>query len=309
MEPVVLRGEMPDPTRIPEGCRFHPRCPAARRRLRCGRRGRRGLPSTPLAIVPDVHAATTWPATWSGRERVSRLQSALPREMYVDDAAGRASASGCCSRRGRASAGSTTWGSSEPGQPGGRRRRGGVGAAHPRRGGSPRGVQRVPAPRLADRADRARRRDGLLGGRRPAVPLPLLDLLAVRAAAARAAHRRCRGRPGRLLAPPGGGRGVGGVRLRAPDARRGRAASPTVSPRRRPTSATTRWPTSSPALTLHLRRRAPTGRSSPRTTTSATTAARCTPSCRGWCPPSAAGAPTWRGTTASRTGRARGPSR
>ena len=28
MEPVVLTGEVPDPTRIPSGCRFHPRCPA-----------------------------------------------------------------------------------------------------------------------------------------------------------------------------------------------------------------------------------------------------------------------------------------
>ena len=28
MEPVVLRGEVPDPTKIPSGCRFHPRCPA-----------------------------------------------------------------------------------------------------------------------------------------------------------------------------------------------------------------------------------------------------------------------------------------
>lgn len=28
LEPVVLRGEVPDPTRIPGGCRFHPRCPA-----------------------------------------------------------------------------------------------------------------------------------------------------------------------------------------------------------------------------------------------------------------------------------------
>jgi oligopeptide/dipeptide ABC transporter ATP-binding protein len=27
-EPVVLEGEVPDPTRIPRGCRFHPRCPA-----------------------------------------------------------------------------------------------------------------------------------------------------------------------------------------------------------------------------------------------------------------------------------------
>jgi oligopeptide/dipeptide ABC transporter ATP-binding protein len=28
MEPTVLRGEIPDPTRVPGGCRFHPRCPA-----------------------------------------------------------------------------------------------------------------------------------------------------------------------------------------------------------------------------------------------------------------------------------------
>jgi oligopeptide/dipeptide ABC transporter ATP-binding protein len=28
LEPIVLQGETPDPTRIPPGCRFHPRCPA-----------------------------------------------------------------------------------------------------------------------------------------------------------------------------------------------------------------------------------------------------------------------------------------
>ena len=28
LTPVVLTGEIPDPTRIPGGCRFHPRCPA-----------------------------------------------------------------------------------------------------------------------------------------------------------------------------------------------------------------------------------------------------------------------------------------
>ena len=27
--PVILSGEMPDPSRIPSGCRFHPRCPVA----------------------------------------------------------------------------------------------------------------------------------------------------------------------------------------------------------------------------------------------------------------------------------------
>ncbi|MGH3509497.1 MAG: oligopeptide/dipeptide ABC transporter ATP-binding protein, partial [Nocardioidaceae bacterium] len=28
LQPIVLTGEIPDPTRIPPGCRFHPRCPA-----------------------------------------------------------------------------------------------------------------------------------------------------------------------------------------------------------------------------------------------------------------------------------------
>jgi peptide/nickel transport system ATP-binding protein len=28
LEPTVLSGEPPDPTRVPDGCRFHPRCPA-----------------------------------------------------------------------------------------------------------------------------------------------------------------------------------------------------------------------------------------------------------------------------------------
>ena len=28
VEHVVLTGEIPDPTRVPAGCRFHPRCPA-----------------------------------------------------------------------------------------------------------------------------------------------------------------------------------------------------------------------------------------------------------------------------------------
>jgi len=28
LEPEILRGEPPDPTRVPAGCRFHPRCPA-----------------------------------------------------------------------------------------------------------------------------------------------------------------------------------------------------------------------------------------------------------------------------------------
>jgi oligopeptide/dipeptide ABC transporter ATP-binding protein len=52
LEPVVLRGEIPDPTRIPTGCRFHPRCPA----LAAGESDRAGVAddcrSTPLPVIP-----------------------------------------------------------------------------------------------------------------------------------------------------------------------------------------------------------------------------------------------------------------
>ena len=43
VEPVVLRGEPPDATAIPDGCRFHPRCPA--------------LAAGPAAGVDDALAA------------------------------------------------------------------------------------------------------------------------------------------------------------------------------------------------------------------------------------------------------------
>src|SRR6478672_8334558 len=47
LEPIVLQGEIPDPTRIPTGCRFHPRCPAlASGEADAGRR-------TSLAILPS----------------------------------------------------------------------------------------------------------------------------------------------------------------------------------------------------------------------------------------------------------------
>ena len=99
LEPVVLTGEIPDPTRIPAGCRFHPRCPA----LADGAAAR--APASPDA-VPRAPAAATVAArrTRTGttcachlvacrRDRSTPrrgdgdLQAALPREMYVDDAA------------------------------------------------------------------------------------------------------------------------------------------------------------------------------------------------------------------------------
>ena len=52
LEPVVLRGEVPDPTRIPAGCRFHPRCPA----YADGTAERAGVAAAchgaPLALLP-----------------------------------------------------------------------------------------------------------------------------------------------------------------------------------------------------------------------------------------------------------------
>ncbi len=59
LEPVVLRGEIPDPTRIPSGCRFHPRCPA----LADGTAEAAGVAedcrTTPLAVLParGAHAS------------------------------------------------------------------------------------------------------------------------------------------------------------------------------------------------------------------------------------------------------------
>ena len=53
-EPVVLAGEVPDPTRIPAGCRFHPRCPA----LADGSAAAAGVDDdcrgTPLPVLPAV---------------------------------------------------------------------------------------------------------------------------------------------------------------------------------------------------------------------------------------------------------------
>ncbi len=57
LEPIVLVGEPPDPTRVPAGCRFHPRCPALRAGLAedMARRCREESPAV-LALQAD-HAA------------------------------------------------------------------------------------------------------------------------------------------------------------------------------------------------------------------------------------------------------------
>jgi peptide/nickel transport system ATP-binding protein len=61
-EPVVLAGEPPDPTRIPSGCRFHPRCPA----LASGEAGRAGVDEScrtaalPILAPVEGHHAACW---------------------------------------------------------------------------------------------------------------------------------------------------------------------------------------------------------------------------------------------------------
>lgn len=52
LEPVVLTGEIPDPSRVPDGCRFHPRCP----QLASGEAAAAGVDDlcrrTPLPVLP-----------------------------------------------------------------------------------------------------------------------------------------------------------------------------------------------------------------------------------------------------------------
>jgi peptide/nickel transport system ATP-binding protein len=52
LEPVVLRGEVPDPTRIPAGCRFHPRCPAVADGTAAAAGVVAACHGTPVAVLP-----------------------------------------------------------------------------------------------------------------------------------------------------------------------------------------------------------------------------------------------------------------
>jgi peptide/nickel transport system ATP-binding protein len=69
LRPVLLPGEIPDPARIPAGCRFHPRCPA----LADGRAAAAGVAgecraTSPAVIPADVaHQAACWLADPGGR--------------------------------------------------------------------------------------------------------------------------------------------------------------------------------------------------------------------------------------------------
>lgn len=55
MTPVVLQGEAPDPTRIPTGCRFHPRCPL----VASGEAERLRIEARCKGEDPELHAVAT----------------------------------------------------------------------------------------------------------------------------------------------------------------------------------------------------------------------------------------------------------
>jgi oligopeptide/dipeptide ABC transporter ATP-binding protein len=52
VEPVVLTGEIPDPSRIPTGCRFHPRCPALADGSAARARVAEDCTNEPLEVLP-----------------------------------------------------------------------------------------------------------------------------------------------------------------------------------------------------------------------------------------------------------------
>jgi peptide/nickel transport system ATP-binding protein len=84
IERPLLSGEAPDPTRIPEACRFHPRCPALAdgSAAAAGVDGRcRGDDPALLPMAPDHHAACHLAATVasSGADR-----SGTPRDPSLD---------------------------------------------------------------------------------------------------------------------------------------------------------------------------------------------------------------------------------
>ena len=65
VEQQILAGEAPDPTRIPSGCRFHPRCPlvASGEAARLGIEQRcrdEDLGLEPVAGAPAGHAAACY---------------------------------------------------------------------------------------------------------------------------------------------------------------------------------------------------------------------------------------------------------
>jgi oligopeptide/dipeptide ABC transporter ATP-binding protein len=63
MEQQVLKGEIPDPSRIPSGCRFHPRCPLLQSGTLSEEMAARCVSDDPGPVPPAVSSfAACWPA-------------------------------------------------------------------------------------------------------------------------------------------------------------------------------------------------------------------------------------------------------
>lgn len=62
MEQQILKGEIPDPTRVPAGCRFHPRCPLLQSGTLSGEMSARCVNDDPGPVAIDAStAAACWP--------------------------------------------------------------------------------------------------------------------------------------------------------------------------------------------------------------------------------------------------------
>ena len=213
LEPVVLTGEIPDPTRIPGGCRFHPRCPA----LADGGAAAAGVAEAagPRRSPCSPRPATTGPpATWrcSARTRATRP------ELLTRESVRRPAMPTCrrhCPRRctSTRTPGARTRGRAvrrvvlrgPPGRPRPGRALAAVASTWPASrcwspvtaGRAARGVQRLPAPRQPAPARSAGEPAATVPGVGAALPLPLVDLRPRRPAAEGTARRPRR--PGGLL--------------------------------------------------------------------------------------------------------------
>ncbi|HVL53512.1 MAG TPA: ABC transporter ATP-binding protein, partial [Vitreimonas sp.] len=83
---TILVGETPDAVRIPSGCRFHPRCPAARA---AGILERCRVEAPPLFDVGGGHASACWLAEGGGRLPKLAPTTGVPAAEVSPDEVGR----------------------------------------------------------------------------------------------------------------------------------------------------------------------------------------------------------------------------